>query len=125
MLVYRFDRAAPDGAKPLSSWPALNAPFEGELCVVKAHSAVLRHAHREYELLVALAGEAVVESKMERMIIRRGDIVHFTPFVDHQVVNRSDKDFEMLSVRWSRDQCDRFLRRHLGVATRDAGRWAD
>ncbi|GIH05167.1 hypothetical protein Rhe02_32340 [Rhizocola hellebori] len=122
MLIHRFDRAG--DAQRLSSWPVLNAPFDGEFCIVKAHSAVLRHAHREYELLVAVAGEAVVESKVEQIIVHRGDVVHFTPFVDHRVINGSDRDFEMFSMLWSRDLCDRFLRRHLDMVTRGADRWA-
>lgn len=46
----------------LLPWAALNAPFEGAWVTVPAHGATGAHSHHEYEIFIAVSGEAVVES---------------------------------------------------------------
>lgn len=108
------DRLGPDNnhSQRLLPWPALNAPFEGAWCVIRPGAASVRHAHHEYEIFIAVSGEAVLESAGERTTFAAGDVVHFPPQVDHQVINDGSEDFEMYTVWWDRDMAHSFDRRH-------------
>jgi quercetin dioxygenase-like cupin family protein len=110
------DRLGPgnDHSQRLMPWPALNAPFEGAWCVVKPGTSTTRHAHHEYEIFVAISGEATLESAGERRRFVAGDIVHFPPHVDHQVVNDGEADFEMYTVWWDLEMTENFAARHHG-----------
>ena len=99
-------------AQRLLPWPALNAPFEGSWCVVAPGTASTPHAHHEYEVFIALSGEAVVESAGERCPFRPGDVVYFPPGATHNVRNEGERDFEMYSVWWDEDMTHRFAARH-------------
>ncbi|ARE75617.1 cupin domain-containing protein [Streptomyces sp. NPDC059558] len=120
MLTKQLDR---DGlthengldAQRLLPWPELNAPFEGSWCVIRPGTASTAHAHHEYEIFIAVAGSAVLESQGVRKPFVTGDIVHFTPGSEHRVINESDADFEMYSVWWDLDMTQRFAARHEGV----------
>lgn len=118
MEMRHLDRVAlgPDNnySQRLVPWPALNAPFEGAWCVVGAGTSTVRHAHHEYEIFIALSGEAFVESAGERSGFVPGDIVHFPPHTDHQVINESDRDFEFYAVWWDADMTEVFATRHQG-----------
>jgi mannose-6-phosphate isomerase-like protein (cupin superfamily) len=105
-------------AQRLLPWPTLNAPFEASWCVIRPGTASDAHSHHEYEIFVAMTGEAVLESQGERAPFRAGDIVHFPPHTEHRVVNESAEDFQMYSVWWDEDMSVRFAARH--GATRDA-----
>jgi mannose-6-phosphate isomerase-like protein (cupin superfamily) len=107
------DRLGPDNnfSQRLVPWPALNAPFEGAWCVIKPGKASVRHAHHEYEIFIAVSGEALLESRGERTRFAPGDVVHFPPHTDHQVINAGAQDFEMYTVWWDREMNDRFARR--------------
>lgn len=96
----------------LLPWPALNAPFEGSWCVVRAGTASTPHLHHEYEIFIAVAGEALVEADGVRRPFRTGDVVYFPPGEEHRVVNDGDRDFEMYSVWWDPDMVTRFSDRH-------------
>jgi quercetin dioxygenase-like cupin family protein len=117
MEIRRLDRAqlqheyGVDGQR-LLPWPALNAPFEGAWCVIRPGTASVPHAHDEYEIFIAIAGEAVVEADGERAALAPGDIVRMRPGMEHRVVNDSDRDFEMYSVWWDEDMTERFAARH-------------
>lgn len=102
-------------AQRLLPWPALNAPFEGSWCVIRSGTASTPHAHHEYEIFIALRGEATLVSGSEHRLFRAGDIAYFPPGTDHQVVNTNGEDFEMYSVWWDRDMADRFVARHIGA----------
>lgn len=120
MQIRRLDRAGlrhENGldAQRLLPWPALNAPFEGSWCVVRPGSASTPHAHHEYEIFVAVSGEATLESAGERARFAAGDIVLFPPGVEHQVINDGSDDFEMYSVWWDLDMTRRFADRHRPV----------
>jgi mannose-6-phosphate isomerase-like protein (cupin superfamily) len=99
-------------AQRLVPWPALNAPFEGSWCVVRPGGATGMHSHHEYEIFVAVSGEAVLDSQNERRPFRAGDIVHFPPGVAHRVVNESANDFEVYCIWWDTDMSQRFVERH-------------
>jgi mannose-6-phosphate isomerase-like protein (cupin superfamily) len=96
-------------SEPLVPWPALSAPFEGAWCVIGPSSSSKRHAHHEHEIFIAMAGEAFLESAGERVVFRKGDIVHFPPHTDHQVINEGTEDFEMYAVWWDSDMASRFV----------------
>lgn len=116
MDIRRLDRVAlgPGNghSQRLLPWPTLNAPFEGAWNVVPDGTSTVKHAHNEYEIFVAVSGEAELKSGSERTSFVAGDIVFFPPGVDHQVVNDTGKDFEMFSVWWDGDMGDRFRQRH-------------
>lgn len=95
----------------LLPWAVLDAPFEGAYCVVRPGGASTPHAHHEGELFVALAGEAVLCSDGRRERFRAGDVAHFAPGTEHQVVNEGDGDFEMFSVWWDLAMSTQFARR--------------
>jgi mannose-6-phosphate isomerase-like protein (cupin superfamily) len=103
-------------AQRLLPWPVLNAPFEGSWCVIRPGTASTAHAHHEYEIFIAMRGEAFLESRGDRRPFNAGDIVHFTPGVEHRVVNDSGEDFEMYSVWWDLEMAERFAERHGGGA---------
>jgi mannose-6-phosphate isomerase-like protein (cupin superfamily) len=99
-------------AQRLLPWPTLNAPFEGSWCVVPAGGATGVHAHPEYEIFIAVTGEAVLDSAGERRPFRAGDIVHFPPNIAHRVVNGGQRDFEMYCIWWDALMSTEFVGRH-------------
>lgn len=99
-------------AQRLLPWPALNAPFEGSWCVIRAGTSSTPHSHHEYEIFIAVRGEATLVADSERRSFRVGDIAYFPPGVTHQVVNDGEEDFEMYSVWWDTDMSHRFTQRH-------------
>ncbi|GGL04247.1 hypothetical protein Sme01_66310 [Sphaerisporangium melleum] len=117
------DRLGPDNnhSQRLMPWAALNAPFEGAWCLVKAGTATTAHAHHEYEIFIAVSGEAVLASEGERRPFRPGDLVHFPPHTEHQVINEGDEDFEMYAVWWDVPMSHTFTERHEieEIAARD------
>ncbi len=62
-------------AQRLLPWPALNAPFEGSWCVIAPGTASTLHGHHEYEIFIAINGEAVLETDGVRVPFKTGDIV--------------------------------------------------
>jgi len=100
-----------DGQR-LVPWPVLNAPFEGAWVVVGPGGATGAHSHHEYEIFIAVTGEAVLESKGERRGFRTGDIVHFPPGTEHRVINDGPTEFEMYSIWWDPEMSARFVDRH-------------
>jgi mannose-6-phosphate isomerase-like protein (cupin superfamily) len=115
--IRSLDRTAlgPDNSfsQRLVPWPALNAPFEGAWCVVEPNSATTAHAHHEYEIFIAMSGEGALLSRGERRPFLPGDVVHFPPETDHQVINESaNEEFQFYAVWWDRELSDRFVERH-------------
>jgi mannose-6-phosphate isomerase-like protein (cupin superfamily) len=108
------DRLGPDNnhSQRLVPWQALNAPFEGAWCVVRPGTATTKHAHHEYEIFIAMTGEAELESGDERVPFVPGDIVHFPPHTDHQVINNTDTEFQFYAVWWDPEMGERFATRH-------------
>ncbi len=104
-----------DGQR-LLPWPALNAPFEGAWVTVPPHGETGAHSHHEYEIFIAVKGEAVLESQGERRDFRAGDIVHFPPHTEHRVINANDGEFEWYSIWWDTDMSSHFLDRHEAKA---------
>jgi mannose-6-phosphate isomerase-like protein (cupin superfamily) len=102
--------------KRLVPWPELNAPFEGGWVVVSPGGASGSHSHHEYEIFIAMTGEAELESAGERRPFRGGDIVRFPPHTDHRVINEGADEFQFYCVWWDTDMSERFVARHAGRA---------
>jgi mannose-6-phosphate isomerase-like protein (cupin superfamily) len=100
----------------LQPWAVLNAPFEGSWCVVAARTSSTPHCHHEYEIFIAVRGEAVVACDGDRSPFRAGDVVYFQPGVIHYVINENDDNFEFYSVWWDGEMSDRFVSQHRAVA---------
>ncbi|MFJ5677526.1 cupin domain-containing protein [Streptomyces sp. NPDC093097] len=98
----------------LKPWSALNAPFKGAWCVVAPGTSTTRHAHPDYEIFIAMTGEATLSSAGEQITFRQGDIVHFPPHTDHQVINDGAEEFQMYAVWWDQETAGQFLDRHHG-----------
>jgi mannose-6-phosphate isomerase-like protein (cupin superfamily) len=101
-------------AQRLLPWPLLNAPFEGSWCVIAPGTASTPHAHHEYEIFIAISGNALVECDGEPRAFRPGDVVHFRPGERHSVINDGEEDFQFYSVWWDADMTRRFVARHPG-----------
>lgn len=118
MDIRHLDREVlgPDNnhSQRLLPWPTLNAPFEGAWNVIPAGASTVRHAHHEYEIFIAVSGEAFLESEGERIVFKQGDVVHFPPHHDHQVINEGAEDFQMYSVWWDPEMTSRFQVRDRG-----------
>jgi mannose-6-phosphate isomerase-like protein (cupin superfamily) len=107
-----LERAYGVDGQRLLPWAALNAPFEGAWCVIRARSASEPHAHREYELFIAMRGSATLEVDGVRTPFANGDIARLAPGCTHRVINDGDSDFEMYSLWWDQEMSERFVARH-------------
>ncbi len=107
------DRLGPDNnySQRLLPWPVLNSPFEAAWSVIRPGTASTAHAHHEYEIFIAVSGSAELLSEGEQVPFVEGDVVHFPPHTEHQVVNNGDTDFQMYSVWWDREMADGFAHR--------------
>jgi mannose-6-phosphate isomerase-like protein (cupin superfamily) len=119
--IRNLDRANLTKAYGLDSqrllpWPALNAPFEGAWCILRAGDESTPHAHHEYEIFIAMSGTAELEIDGERYAFTAGDIAHLRPGSMHKVVNTTAEDFEYYGVWWDTDMSEKFLSRHEGQA---------
>jgi mannose-6-phosphate isomerase-like protein (cupin superfamily) len=115
--IRNLDRANLTRAYGLDSqrllpWPALNAPFEGAWCVLRAGDESTPHAHHEYEVFIAMLGRSTLYVDGERFEFAAGDIVHLPPGCRHQVINDGAEDFEYYGIWWDTDMSARFLTRH-------------
>lgn len=99
-------------AQRLLPWPVLNAPFEGSWCVVPPGAESGAHGHHEYEIWVAMSGNAELVTDGKRVPFVTGDVVYFPPQIRHQVVNNGDTAFEMYAVWWDAEMTERFAARH-------------
>ncbi|MFD1146678.1 cupin domain-containing protein [Saccharothrix hoggarensis] len=99
-------------AQRLMPWELVNAPFEGSWCVVKPGAESGAHGHHEYEIWVAMTGEAEIITKDGTSPFKAGDVVHFTPHEHHQVVNRGDAEFQFYAIWWDAEMADKFAARH-------------
>jgi mannose-6-phosphate isomerase-like protein (cupin superfamily) len=99
-------------AQRLLPWPALNAPFEGSWCVIAPGTASTLHGHHEYEIFIAVNGEAVLETDGVRVPFKTGDVAQFEPHERHSVINDGERDFEMYCVWWDPQMSQRFTARH-------------
>ncbi|GAA2393779.1 hypothetical protein Cme02nite_64550 [Catellatospora methionotrophica] len=102
----------------LLPWPALNAPFEGAWCVLRAGDESTPHSHHEYEIFIAMVGSAELHVEGHRRDFAAGDVVHLLPGSTHKVVNDGPEDFEYYGIWWDRDMSARFLTRHEQDTTR-------
>jgi mannose-6-phosphate isomerase-like protein (cupin superfamily) len=117
MEIRKLDREnlKPDNgldAQRLMPWAAVNAPFEGSWCVVKPGKESGAHGHHEYEIWVAMSGDAEIVTNAGTVPFVAGDVVHFTPHERHQVVNNGDADFQFYAVWWDSELAEKFTARH-------------
>lgn len=96
----------------LVPWPALNAPFEGAWVVVPAGNSTGAHSHHEYEIFIAISGEAVMETAGEQHPFKQGDIEYHAPGSVHRVINENDTDFQFYAIWWDPEMGFRFNDRH-------------
>ena len=59
-------------AQRLMPWEVLNAPFEGSWCVVPPGAESGAHGHHEYEVWIALTGQAELTDRRRHHAVRRG-----------------------------------------------------
>ena len=97
----------------LCPWPVLNAPFEGSWFVVHPGTASDPDRHHDYEMWIAIRGEALIDVDGERRRFAAGDILYLPPYTGHRVFNDGDRDFEMYGVWWDPDLASRFSERHV------------
>jgi mannose-6-phosphate isomerase-like protein (cupin superfamily) len=103
----------------LMPWDKMRAPFEGAWCVVAPGTATEPHSHHEYEMFVAIAGTAILESDGERGPFVAGDVAYLVPGSHHTVVNDGEGDFEFYTVWWDKEMTDRFHARHSASGQSD------
>jgi len=115
--IHRLDRDHLERAYGLDGqrllpWPALNAPFEGAWCVLRAGTESTPHSHHEYEIFIALSGAAEVVIDEDRQPFIAGDVVRLPPGSTHRVVNNSPVDFEYYGIWWDAEMSAKFAARH-------------
>jgi mannose-6-phosphate isomerase-like protein (cupin superfamily) len=99
--------------KRLLPWAALNAPFEGAWVVLEAGGETGAHSHHDYEIFIVMTGVAEVETGGTRYDLEPGSIVHFPPYTEHRVINKSpDEEFQWYSIWWDQEMSARFTERH-------------
>jgi oxalate decarboxylase/phosphoglucose isomerase-like protein (cupin superfamily) len=96
-------------ARRLLPWPGLAVPFEGSWCRVSPGAASGAHAHHEYEVWIGVSGDAEIVHAGGRARFAAGDIVHFPPHTDHQIVNDGEEVFEMYALWWDADMARGFV----------------
>jgi mannose-6-phosphate isomerase-like protein (cupin superfamily) len=117
MEIRRLDHANLSKAygldsQPLLPWSALNAPFQGAWCVLRAGDSSTPHSHHEYELFIAMTGRAALVTDGERHEFVAGDIAHLPPGSTHHLVNDHAEDFECYAIWWDIDMSVQFTARH-------------
>lgn len=108
----QLERAYGLDGQRLLPWPALNAPFEGVWCVLRAGTESTAHSHHEYEIFIAVSGAAEVVVDGERHPFAAGDIVRLPPGSTHRVVNNGAADFEYYGLWWDAEMSAQFMVRH-------------
>ncbi|WP_431937424.1 cupin domain-containing protein [Micromonospora sp. RP3T] len=108
----RLEPAYGIAGQRLLPWPALNAPFEGAWCVLRAGTESTPHSHHEYEIFIAVSGTATVVVDESRHPFAAGDIVRMPPGSTHRVVNDGPDDFEYYGLWWDPEMSATFLARH-------------
>ena len=115
--IRALDRAGLTRAYGLDSerllpWPALNSPFEGAWCVLRAGTESTPHSHHEYEIFIAMTGRATLVVDGADHPFAAGDIAYLPPGSTHRVVNGTGEDFEYYGLWWDGEMSERFLVRH-------------
>lgn len=104
--VYNLD------SQRLTPWDVLNAPYDGAWCVLRAGDASTPHGHHEYEIFIALSGQAFLVVDGLRYVFQGGDIAYLPPGCVHQVVNEGTERFEYYGIWWDAEMSKQFLVRH-------------
>lgn len=84
---------------------SIGAPFKSMWCVIEPGSSSDPDQHGQAEMVVIVAGEAVVTTDDAEVEASPGTVVHLPPGARHVVRNpRSDRPLVLLSVYWFIDQ---------------------
>jgi len=97
-------------AMRLLPWDAIDAPFEGAWCVVRAHTSSTPHHHEERELFIIISGSAEVFIDTVPYTVKMGDMVSIPVGSEHYISNRSDEDFHMYTIFWSTESAQTFIK---------------
>ena len=117
MQIRRLDRTGLShkygiDAQLLLPWDTVDAPFRGAWCILRAGVTSTPHSHPEYEIFIAMSGNAAVVVDDERRPFTPGDAVHISPGSTHQLVNDGAEDFEYYAIWWGREMSDQFWAHH-------------
>lgn len=97
-------------AKRLLPWDAIDAPFEGAWCVVRAQTSSTPHQHEESELFIIISGTADVFIDAVPHPVKKGDLVSIPVGSEHYISNQTDEDFHMYTIFWSTDSARSFVK---------------
>jgi len=76
-------------------------PFTLNLARLEARAELPRHAHSQTEIWVITSGTGIVRyGSADPFSVSAGDVLLFTPNVEHRLANTGDKPLELLSVYW-------------------------
>lgn len=81
--------------------PSIQAPFKSMWCVIDPSSSSTPDQHEQAEMVVVVAGEAVVTTDEAVVEASPGAVVHLPPHARHVVHNPcADRPLILLSVYW-------------------------
>jgi|AntDryMetagUQ889_1029465.scaffolds.fasta_scaffold00178_2 mannose-6-phosphate isomerase-like protein (cupin superfamily) len=85
--------------------PSIGAPFKSMWCVIEPSSSSDPDQHEQAEMVVIVAGEAVITTDDAVVEASPGAVVHLPPGARHVVHNPcADRPLVLLSVYWFIDQ---------------------
>lgn len=81
--------------------PSIGAPFKSMWCVIEPGSSSDPDQHEQAEMVVVVAGEAVITTADGMVEAAPGTVVHLPPNARHVVHNPgADRPLILLSVYW-------------------------
>jgi len=111
MLLQKLERGqcVPESGilcQPLTlNHPSIGAPFKSMWCVIEPGSSSDPDQHEQAEMVVVVAGDAVIVTADGMVDATPGTVVHLPPNSCHIVHNPCpDQPLILLSVYWSIDQ---------------------
>ncbi len=85
--------------------PSIKAPFKSMWCVIEPHSSSDPDQHEQAEMVVVVAGKAVITTADGMVEASPGTVVHLPPNARHVVHNPdADRSLILLSVYWFIDR---------------------
>ncbi len=117
MQIRRLDRESLThkygiDAQLLLPWDTVDAPFRGAWCILRPGVTSTPHSHPEYEIFIAMSGNAAVVVDGERQPFVPGDVAHIPPDSTHQLTNDGVEDFEYYAIWWNKEMSSQFWARH-------------
>lgn len=85
--------------------PSIGAPFKSMWCVIEPDSSSAPDQHEQAEMVVIVAGDAVVTTDDAVVEAAPGTVVHLPPNARHVIRNPAkDQPLILLSIYWFIDQ---------------------